>query len=497
MPDKNFRRIFAAIFLGTFLTWPARSADSKNRYYTGQAPTVYTSPNQNLLSRSLQNVPEYALPDINSLVHPVTAALPNSDQTVTVKPADLGLILSNGLPTLGPQVSTCGSIVSAGTYVLTQDLPSRGGDSGGLCISIQTIDGSTLPDVTLDCQGHSISSDVAAYYTTGLTITNCNITGGQLPVTIGYSQDYTLTHNTFGQSLSINCNGGTVADNTITGFYQQVQSSHMQIDDNNIVNGPEWGIAGIDSENGSANMFSGNHIDGGWDGSADDYDKVGLDDGFNIRWENGDQVTDNTINNVWDTGIETVGAIRNLTISGNQIDHTQVSAIGGWWSSSWNGVTIANNTANDVPTFLNFFYSQDQEHGPAPKTLAFENVKVLNNTLTNARPPLPGFPNTSVNVNLVPWYIQTGENGPSTILYGNNQLSGNNFDSSVPAPLLNPPDVFTKRGITFLQRNAPLRPPTSGSKQALKLKWLQRHNHLLDKLQQRLHTALAKRKGLR
>jgi parallel beta-helix repeat protein len=96
---------------------------------------------------------------------------------------------------------------------------------------------------------------------------------------------------------------------------------------------------------GSNNTMDRNLLDGRGGAATG---QNGADDGIVIQDESGDIVSNNTIQNTWDAGIETVGNITNMQISSNSIANVTQAGIGGWYWNSWNNVTVAGNTVSDA-----------------------------------------------------------------------------------------------------------------------------------------------------
>jgi len=341
-------------------------------------------------------------------------------------------------------VNSCGTIGHSGTYVLSQDL-----SSAGQCLNIQGAD-----NVTLDCQGHSITSaqGLAALKAEGashLTIKNCVIPGNEWPPKVLIqSNDLVMTDNTLGSVRIADSQGGVIARNHMDGTLYQWQCSDMQVTDNTMTAATNLESALIVSEYGSNNLFARNHLDGGWDGQAEDYQKVGSDDGIVIHSENGDVVASNSIKNAWDTGIETWGEINNLTITGNRIQSSQIAAIGGWWSNSWDKVNISDNKASDTPTFLMIQYFQDILHRPdsPPAKIDFKDVNISNNTLNHVRPPILGFPDTAIWINLNNWFSDGFDPPPTAGTYNGNTISGNQFNAPPPVVAFPTTDILADGG---------------------------------------------------
>ena len=103
---------------------------------------------------------------------------------------------------------------------------------------------------------------------------------------------------------------------------------------------------------GSNNTIDGNQIDGKGGPSTR---PNGADDGIIVSDESGDILSNNTIRNTWDMGIETLGNIANMQITSNSITSVGIGGIGGWYWNSWSNVTAANNTVSNTPKLFILF----------------------------------------------------------------------------------------------------------------------------------------------
>lgn len=87
---------------------------------------------------------------------------------------------------------------------------------------------------------------------------------------------------------------------------------------------------------------------------------VGEDDGIVLQNVDHDTVNANVVDQYWDCGIETLGAIQDTSISGNTITNARTCGIGGWLAadgipSSWLSDTIANNHVSSSGQMFRFF----------------------------------------------------------------------------------------------------------------------------------------------
>ena len=369
------------------------------------------------------------------------------------KRQDQGPILSTSpesdLSTNTVPIDSCQQIPQSGTpikYVLTANLSAS--------LECLVIKNST--DITIDCQGHSITSPLGATAIdiqngTRITVENCSLGTGFMEDS---SNLVSLINNHF-ESVSIsNSQNGQIDNNQfVTTAFSAVQltgCSHTSVMNNSFQNKSVFGESAIDATGGHDNFFASNQIDGGWDGDPLTYYKVGWDDGIVLTQENADCIKDNTIHNCWDTSIETTGPIDGLKISHNSIHTVGVTAIGAWWNNSWNNVTIENNDAADTPAFLVGTYEQGPAvWGSIPSVVHYSNVTVGGNTLTSPRPPSPislhPYINMAVYLN-IPSSFPAVRGNPTASDVENVVFKNNRFDISIAGPYVDPPGSLTDGG---------------------------------------------------
>jgi len=355
----------------------------------------------------------------------------------TVRPPVRNPIPISSCDQNGPQITR------PGTYVLTADLTAD-----FTCLKL-----SSVQNVTLDCGGHKIQTlhdpSIVAELSSHVTIEHCDTDfPGPFPSIDVNGVDYLSCVDNRTSGITVfDSHDGRIAGNTIEGGeYVQSYSSRMQIVDNHIaVHDPTQAVYGaIYSSFGNNNTFSHNQIDGGWSGdpSAEE-DSGAADDGVLLFYENGDAITDNQIARCYDTGVETVGAIRDLTIANNQISHTSIG-VGEWYNTSWDHVTLSNNQVSDAYIFFQGDYDQRPVYGPLPKIVYFSHVTFDGNTFSSPREFAPGIPGYSVEIYLPPTFHASG--WPSRSVVQDNVFINNHFDTSVAGPDLIPSRAFQDGG---------------------------------------------------
>jgi hypothetical protein len=319
-----------------------------------------------------------------------TSAVPSAD------PGDPGEVST--LSTKTKSVKACSDIAQPGTYALTTSLTVP---SGQACFTIHD-----TSKVTLDCKNHTITASAPAIEFTnvnGYTVKNCNLqpNGNGYILEIVSSSNGTITNDTVGhsssspQSLSTAVNVAhstklTVTSNTLY-IPLQVQYSTGTVVSTNTFS-CSLSICGslIAFQSGSSNAAVSNKIDGKAGVDAPIH-SPGSDDGVLLFDETSDLVQSNTIQNLWDCGLETYGEVASATISKNTITNASTCGIGGWYYLSLSNSTIANNTVNgsgDLFTFWRIYGLRpagwNGPNSPAETGVYFTNNTFTSNTFTNS-----------------------------------------------------------------------------------------------------------------
>jgi parallel beta-helix repeat protein len=329
-------------------------------------------------------------------------------------------------------ISACQTISAPGAYTLDADLT---GDSTG-CLHIEN-----TSDVLLDCGGHAVtapSTPLEIAGVQGFELVNCTLKiDVVMPlVKIDDSANGGIHGCAFeGAYLDVHGSQGLrIYENDMRSNYQQTDTSGSVIACNTMTNtrvAPDLTAAVVISNFGAHNVIRKNTIDGAWDLMPDQF---ASDDGIVLTDEHDDEVRDNTIDNNWDCGIETVGTIRDTTFAGNRIKNAALCGVGAWYWSNLSNVTIQDNTV-DGAMYLFMFY---RIYGvrPGDTGVLFENNRFLANRFQN--PTSVGLPASTI-----PIYANMGFNGnagpgstvPAADQYHltNNVFSNNDFGPN-PAP---------------------------------------------------------------
>ena len=272
--------------------------------------------------------------------------------------AQVALAADNAIP-------ACQDITAPGTYSLASNLVET--EANTACLRIHD-----SQDVYVDCKFNAIKGG----------------TGNPAPaISVSNVQRFSITHCTLqtenGPALTaINSDNGDIVDNTIGNLTDQLQflvtfefvnntrlvhntinAAFQQFYSSgnllrlNTVTCPLWinnlGCSGVlVSVRGSNNTMESNQLDGRGSISTG---HNGADDGIVIQDESGDILSNNTIRNTWDAGIETVGNITNMQIISNSITKAARAGIGGWYWISWSNVAVINNMVSDTGYLFYFF----------------------------------------------------------------------------------------------------------------------------------------------
>jgi hypothetical protein len=296
-------------------------------------------------------------------------------------------------------VNACRDITAPGSYRLQADLSASGNSA---CLSIHD-----THDVQLDCDGHVLSRNtstgaeaLAVNSVQDYSVKNCLIEGRLIAVKA--SANGSITKNTLVPSADAPW-GWAVIDveqssrmtfdsNTIAaGSYQQLYGDGNTVSRNHVTSSAGQNSPGatIVSVYSSGTRIIGNVIDG----RATNF-SYGADDGIGIQDERGAVIEDNSIQNVWDCGIELTGVNSSHLIRRNHITNAFICGVGGWYWLSVSDSTIAANTTDRAP--LMFLFSRnfglrpagfDDIHVmPADTAVRFRDNVFEGNLLTNQTP---------------------------------------------------------------------------------------------------------------
>jgi hypothetical protein len=305
-------------------------------------------------------------------------------------------------------ISACQEINRPGDYVLSGDIHAGVlSDSG--CLNVHD-----TASVNIDCQGHTINTPAGVKFENvqNFSLKNCVIVGlgspNPYPLVVRTSRDGTISNNTLGE---INSNvvytfnidrgdGLLISENRINSVLQQYLSKDNTISANTFVS-PVSLVRGkiipgcVISTFGTNNLITGNTIDGrAIGGGVSVADDSGADDGIILMDESATTVSNNSIRNVWDAGIEWLGLLDRVTIIGNTITNALYTGIGGWYFMGLAHSTISRNIVSRTPRL--FVISRtyglrpagyDPRNPSAPeKAIYFTNNRFESNVLANPVP---------------------------------------------------------------------------------------------------------------
>lgn len=313
------------------------------------------------------------------------------------------------------KISGCQSIRAPGSYYLDGNITEMA--SGGACITIDT------SYVEIDCHSHTIAVPGSAITASGITsvvIHGCNIVqafGGVPAVRIDSTGQFMMTNSsvqavdgffalfshgvtidscaflTSGPSSAIQfdwVDTAVVTNSRVTstsGGVGYSGSFFASVFNNVIVT--SGGAAGVLMGEGGSNTVRRNHLDGTWNGSFTNIGKQGTDDGILLLNERGDVLDSNTIVNVYDAGIETVGGVTNSAFTNNQIWNAAYAGIGAYWGTSWANNLVAGNTVAVSPALLYIVFAL---HSTADSVASIEFTgNTIRGNAFSAPIPVPDF----------------------------------------------------------------------------------------------------------
>lgn len=384
----------------------------------------------------------------------------------------------------GTVISSCQPITIPGPYALTGTINGTLSDS--TCLPIRA------SNVSLDCGNHTIDATGTGIVITielaqNVTIKNCTITAGGTgsiwALGLFGTQNVTLTNNT----VTVNAPAGvamladssvnlTLSNSTFTittidyyvmelagvqqaqitnnhlttyggAFYLQDSSSNVTVSGNTIVD--TNGNANVTLAEGGHNTVVGNHIDGGWKGDLATWSQQGTDDGILLASETGDSVAGNTVANVFDAGLETVGAVSGTVITGNTFTSAGQAAMSSYWGTSWVGNRVLGNQASLTPYIGLFMYDGNSKApGDTITVITFQDNLFDGNTLQNpaALPPAQsGRPNVSMVVDFST-VNETGGELPLPLAADSNTITSNVLPTTKAGFYLWPTSAFIDGG---------------------------------------------------
>ncbi len=374
------------------------------------------------------------------------AGLPPVHDAGSVSRADAGTLCTGGAPPLifdmaVTSLSSCQTLSEAGSYRLTANLMKL----SGTCLTISNIDG-----IRLNCDGHTIAGQtpISISNTLRFEITGCHfempLQGQRIEIIdagIGFIHDNSFDGGTVDVALVSDVHA---YQNLFVTAWQNNHVSTSSVSCNTMISPTTDNlISGLITSNfGDSNRFENNLIDGRWD-EARPVKYAGADDGIILQDESAALIRGNTIKRVFDTGIEWVGVVRNVTIEDNDIERTGFYGIGGfYWSSVQNCRFINNRISQTTAAFVflrTYGLRAASSDRPADTSVAFTNNLLDGNTFTGAVFP-------SLPVAYVPVYSKMffngslssvqGERAPtdSDFVLAGNVFRNNSFDTSA-API--------------------------------------------------------------
>ena len=328
-------------------------------------------------------------------------------------------------------LNACTTITARGNYTLASDLQTAVFNTP--CIHISTT------GVGLNCQGHSIIASAAAVWVDGsdsVSVSNCRLVNQDSDWTAVYllRANHVRVENStvmarridflavYGDDIAVtNCNfvtgpskydGGVYFEsltnarftgNHLIGGGRGVsvsQSSHVTVGDNVMTFDPAAGLgaAGIWLEFGHDNVVERNQINGAWDGEIANYGRKGTDDGILLYGESADSVRDNSMQNVFDAGIETVGPVADLVISGNTISNALYGGITSYWGTSWRNVKVTGNLVIASRSMVSLSYAGAVNGQSLPKSIDFSGNSIVGNEFRFPTSPAIAFASPPVSI---------------------------------------------------------------------------------------------------
>lgn len=341
-------------------------------------------------------------------------------------------------------ITSCRDITSPGVYTITANIAASTD-----CLSVHD-----TTNVDLNCAGHTITAAssvsgltaVSVRNVTGFSLANCNIVMSQPPPQLGYALRITdsshgnVHDNTFSGRAILQSDTSSwlaiTANRFTNALIQQNANQHNQITRNQLGFTGYNGAGLIVSDYGSDNTINANTLDGfgGIDLNGNVY---GFDDAIVIQSESNDRVTGNTMQNLYDCGIETVGFIQATTITGNTITNAHYCGIGGWYLNSWLGNTVSDNRVS-YSTYLFVFYRMLALNG-SEQFVYFKDNLFSGNTFANA-------PRTSRGATVSMDPAANAYVPAAAFVLGNNTFTANDFGASPYAPVLAPGSMIVDGG---------------------------------------------------
>lgn len=302
--------------------------------------------------------------------------------------------------TFGPPatvISGCQAITTPGTYVLNTSFAV----TATPCLNVHDTGANT--STTIDCQGQTISNATGSGYAVqainvpNFTLSNCTFVNSTNLYTVWSSGSPNttfsgLTLHNGNLELFAGSDNSLIANNSLMPGTISVYGGAKNVTvRNNSVNlnglGPSHPV-GIAVADASGSVISSNTVYGDMASHCSTANGSCTDDGIFVESSNGNVVTgvsvqDNTIQGVFDCGIEFTGVSAGISVNDNLISQAGNVGIGGWWGLSIEGGTITNNHVDTSSGLFDFAYFAGNGYSPA-STVSFYNVQLTDNILTNA-----------------------------------------------------------------------------------------------------------------
>jgi Bacterial Ig-like domain (group 2) len=260
-----------------------------------------------------------------------TATAPAAKGVVTM------FVAQPGNPTT--TITACQTIQKSGPYVLGSDLPQNGGSP---CLQVVTV-----AAVQLDCRGHAVSGLLLNTVNT-VTVSNCTVSG---TVTMTNVANVTVTNCTLANGVNVTTGSSVVVQNsTISAPANPVSVTNgrsVALVQDTITSA--FGAAAVQFLNGTGDQVVQATITGGYDGGSAE---VGTDDGILLTNENGDTITGNSVSGFFDTAVEGVAFVGNVTVASNTFSNIGTAAIGAYYCTNWTGNVIRGNQVSLAPTLV-------------------------------------------------------------------------------------------------------------------------------------------------
>jgi len=356
-------------------------------------------------------------------------------------------------------LTTCpGALTRSGSYILGTDLTQATPTTP--CISVHGVSG-----ISINCAGHSIAVragpvPISFYNASNFAVKNCKL---PLPIGVTASNNGSILNNRFsfppgsGQSIRLSGSNLTFRSNTITNgvvILKTVSSATVTANavsaDPTVNSATISGVIELDSSNN--NTLTNNRIDGNWHSTPEQ--GPGADDGFMLRSSSGNYVANNSIQNVFDCGIETIGQASDEQFLNNTITNAGYCGIGGWFWNSWLNNTVQGNVASDTRLLFQMYVNTDFPFSSdkQPATIYFKDNHFTSNIFSSGTPS-----NTnSANINYASEFLPAG----ITAVTGNNSFKSNNFSKFDMGPSLRPQSMIVDLGGNICAPIHPSDPPS-------------------------------------